>query len=322
MNNKLITSHKKSLKLRTKAGYGLAEGASCIVVTLFSTYALLYLTDIVKLTPSFAGTIVACGILSGAIFSPIIGIMSDNLKSKWGRRRPFILAAVIPQSLIVWLFFTKVDFSNNLYAQIYYLVLVLLYFLFNSLLETPHLALAAEMAQDYNERTNVLAWRSFMGQIGSILAGPVIIVLYDYLTKSNLPGTAVSITVGLLSLLCIPLVLVSWQSTKGTELFPEKTSFQFKDIFNGPLSNRSFLFLTIAFSFAMCAVTIIGAVGIYYLSYVLKLTDNQISIVLFILFGLSILWIPIIDIICSKIGKRLGWTIFIGMWAIAEGIFY
>ena len=263
MNNKLITTQKKRLKLRTKAGYGLAEGASCIVVTLFSTYALLYLTDIVKLTPSFAGTIVAFGILSGAIFSPIIGIMSDNLKSKWGRRRPFILAAVIPQSLIVWLFFTKVDFSNNFYAQIYYLILVLLYFLFNSLLETPHLALAAEMAQDYNERTNILAWRSFMGQIGSILAGPVIIVLYDYLTISNQPGTAVSITVGLLSLLCIPLVLVSWQSTKGTELFPEKTSFQLKDIFDGPLSNRSFIFLTIAFSFAMCAVTIIGAVGIY-----------------------------------------------------------
>ena len=312
---------KKNLTLGIKLGYGLAEASSCIVMTLFLTYSMLYLTDIVKLSPAFSGSIVAIGILFGAIINPIVGIVSDNLKSKWGRRRPFILGTAIPLSFIVWLFFTKINFSNHLYTEIYYLVLVLLYFLFFTLLETPHLALSAEMAQDYNERTNILAWRSFMGQIGSILAGPVIILLYDYLKKTQAPSTAVSISVGILCVLSVPLVLISWYTTKDTELLPEKTSFHFKDIFNGPLSNRSFIYLTIAFSFAMCAATLKGAVGIYYLSYVIKLTNTQISIVMFILFGLSIIWIPGIDIVCNKLGKRIGWTIFIGMWAVSEGLF-
>ena len=304
-----------------KAGYGLGEAASCIVITLLSTFGLLYLTDIVKLSPSFAGIITAVGIFFSALISPVIGIFSDNLKTKWGRRRPLILISAIPQSIVVWLFFTNITFANHIFTGAYYLILILACYLFNTLLEIPHLALSAEMTQDSNERTSVMAWRSFMGQIGSVLAGPVIIIMYDWIAKGKGANIAATDSVGFLCILCIPMILISWHSTKGTELFPKKTRFELKDIVTGPLKNRSFIYLTLAFSFAMCVITITGAAGIYYLSYVLKLTDSQVSVVLFILFGLSIVWIPIIDIICTKFSKKIGWTIFMGMWAVAEGIF-
>ena len=318
----MVAIKKKHVPLKTKMGYGLAEIASCIVTTLFAVYGLFYLTDIRGFSPSFGGAIVALGMLSAGVVNPIVGVVSDNLRSKWGRRRPFMLVIAIPQSLVVWLFFANIHFSSQVYAKVYYIILVLLYFFFNTLLETPHLALSAEMTQDYNERTNILAWRSFMGQIGSILGGTVFMLIYEHMIKTKTSSFSASMTVGVLSILCVPLILVSWYSTKGTELFPKENRFHFKDVVSGPLSNRSFIFLTAAFSLAMSCIYLNGAVGVYYLSYVLEMTKKQVSIVMFILFGLSILWIPVIDIICTRLGKCIGWTIFMGMWAIFGRCFY
>ncbi len=67
------------LTMGKKAGYGLGEAASCIIITLFSTYGLLYLTDIVKLTQSLARTIMAIGILFSAVLNPTLGLFSGAL---------------------------------------------------------------------------------------------------------------------------------------------------------------------------------------------------------------------------------------------------
>jgi glycoside/pentoside/hexuronide:cation symporter, GPH family len=316
-----VSINNKKLTVGIKVGYGLGEASSCIVITLLSVYGMVYLTDVVKMPPFFAGITIALGFLFGAFIDPVVGIISDNLKWKWGRRRPLILIAAIPQGIAVWCFFININFANQSFTRIYYLILLLCCFLFNSLLETPHLALSAEMSQDYNERTNILAWRSLMGQIGSVLAGPALIFLYEYLMKYNSVDVSVSISVGVLCVLSVPCVLYSWYSTKNTELFPKPAKFEFKEYLTGPFSNRSFILLTVAFTLTMCAVTMNGVAGIYYLSYVLMLTDLQISIVLFILFGLAIVWIPVIDFICIKFSKKIGWTFFVGMWAISEGIF-
>ena len=114
-----MSINNKKLTVGIKVGYGLGEASSCIVITLLSVYGMVYLTDVVKMPPFFAGITIALGFLFGAFIDPVVGIISDNLKWKWGRRRPLILIAAIPQGIAVWCFFININL--NLFLK--YLIL-------------------------------------------------------------------------------------------------------------------------------------------------------------------------------------------------------
>ncbi|MFH1454467.1 MAG: MFS transporter, partial [Armatimonadota bacterium] len=308
------------LHVITKAGYGAAAAASCILFTLFYTFGMEYLTDIVKLAPAFAGTIFAVGLFWDAFVDPAVGAISDNLNPRYGRRRLFFIIIAVPMAVAAWLFFTKVDLKSPM-REMYYLILILIYFAAYSILETPHLALSSEMTQDYDERTSVLAWRAMWAQIGSIIAGPIAIILVGYFAQKHLNiAFAWSSMAAIMGLACIPLVIASWFFTKGHELYPEKTNISFKNILTDPFRNRPFLWVVIAYTFGMIATTITGGAGMYFLTYVMRFTKTEISIALFVLMGVSIIWIPLIDFTASRLGKKEAWFIFIGIWALAQGI--
>jgi GPH family glycoside/pentoside/hexuronide:cation symporter len=67
-------------------------------------------------------------------------------------------------------------------------------------------------------------------------------------------------------------------------------------------------------------MTIGGSVGVYFMTYVMGFTENQIAFALFIAFGVAIAWIPVIDFIAAKLGKRAAWMIMVGQWAIVMGV--
>ncbi len=302
-------------------GYGAAEGANSMVFTLFYTFAMFFFTDVVKLDPTFAGTVFAVGILWNAFTDPAVGIWSDSLKSKWGRRRPFLLGVAFPFGLITWLLFTDFGLGPGL-SKIYFFTLVFLYFTVYAFLETPHLALSAEMTQDYDERTGLIAWRTGCSQVGSIIAGSTPLLMVAYYTEVfGSKNMAWSIMAATLGVACVPPILIAWRATRGYELFPDKTTFHISDIVQGPMKNRPFRFLVAAYTLGLIAMTIGGGVGMYFMTYLMGFTESQISIALFIVFGVAILWIPIIDYISSRLGKRRAWFIFIGMWAVVQGLF-
>ena len=312
---------KPRLPIGIKVGYGAAEGANSITFTLFYTFAMFFLTDVAKLSPAFAGTIFAVGILWDAVTDPLVGIWSDGLKSKWGRRRPFILAIAIPFGVVTWLLFTDFNLSPAL-TKAYFFSLIILYFTVYTLLETPHLSLSAEMTQDYDERTSLVAWRTGWSQMGSVMAGSLPLMMVAYFEQAfNSRTMGWSLMAASFGLVCVPLILLTWRTTRGYELFPEDTHPGIKDIFQAPITNRPFRIFAIAYTLALMAMTIGGGVGMYYMTYLMGFSESQISIGLLILFGVSILWIPVIDFVASKLGKRTAWLIFIGIWTLVQGVF-
>jgi len=84
------------LSLRVKVGYGAAESAGSLIWTVFYTYFLFYLTDVVKMDPGVAGLVMMVGSIWQAGFTPLAGVFSDTRTWRWGRRRPFLLAMAAP----------------------------------------------------------------------------------------------------------------------------------------------------------------------------------------------------------------------------------
>jgi GPH family glycoside/pentoside/hexuronide:cation symporter len=116
------------------------------------------------------------------------------------------------------------------------------------------------------------------------------------------------------------MILVTWRATRGYELFPDETKVRLRDMISGPLQNRPFRYVVALYSVGLVGMTIGGSVGVYFMTYVLGFTENQIAFALLITFGLAIAWIPVIDFLSSMFGKRAAWMIMIGQWALVMGV--
>jgi GPH family glycoside/pentoside/hexuronide:cation symporter len=150
-----------SLRLRTKAYYGLGEAVAGTAQTAVDTFLLFYLTAVVGLSGTLAGAAMFIALLVDGIADPLIGYASDNTRSPHGRRHPFMLAGIVPLALGVGLIFSTPGFDAA-WAQFAYVTAVLLMLrIATSFYALPYIALGAELTQDYRERSVIQAYRSF-----------------------------------------------------------------------------------------------------------------------------------------------------------------
>ena len=82
----------------TKLSYGVGQAAEGIKNAAFGTFLLLYYNQVLGLSGSLAGIAIFIALCFDAVTDPIAGSISDNFRSKWGRRHPFMYASAIPVS--------------------------------------------------------------------------------------------------------------------------------------------------------------------------------------------------------------------------------
>ncbi len=212
----------RGLPLKTKIGYGAAELSNSLTWTMFYVLFLFFLTDVVKMDPAYAGFIMMTGTVWDAFSSPLVGVISDRVKSKWGRRRPFILGTAVPFGLITWLLFTDFGLSPDM-TKAYFIAVVICTFTVFSFLDIPLTSLAAEMTQDYDERTSLISYRAVFSQVASITGAALPFVLVEHLTKTlGAAKPAWSVMTAFIGLFTIFPILITWRATRGTELYPGK----------------------------------------------------------------------------------------------------
>ena len=158
-------SDVEKLSLGVKLTHGFGGVAYGIKDNGFAYFLLLFYGTVVGLEPALAGTALLIALIFDALSDPIVGYWSDNTRSRWGRRHPFMYAAGIPVALCYSLLWQPPDWDDGAL----FLYLVTLAILIRTLItfyETPSSALMPELTADYDERTKVQAWRSFFGWAG------------------------------------------------------------------------------------------------------------------------------------------------------------
>ena len=158
-------SDVEKLSLGVKLTHGFGGVAYGIKDNGFAYFLLLFYGTVVGLEPALAGTALLIALIFDALSDPIVGYWSDNTRSRWGRRHPFMYAAGIPVALCYSLLWQPPDWDDGAL----FLYLVTLAILIRTLItfyETPSSALMPELTADYDERTTVQAWRSFFGWAG------------------------------------------------------------------------------------------------------------------------------------------------------------
>jgi Na+/melibiose symporter-like transporter len=172
--------------LATKFVYGLGAAASGVKGRAFGTFLLILYNQVVGLPPAYVSAVIMIALVCDAFFDPSVGQASDNFRSRWGRRHPFMYASAVPYALAFFLLWNPPQGASEPVLLGYMLGMLLLIRLFDSFYELPSAALAPELAPDYHDRTVLISIRYFFG----ILSGAAIALLgLQVFMKENADGS-------------------------------------------------------------------------------------------------------------------------------------
>ena len=162
-------SDPQKLRFTEKFSYGFGDFASCLYWQTISTYLLIFYTDIFGIPALAAGAMLGLSRFTDAFFDPVIGMISDRTKSRWGKFRPFLLYGCVPLAIAGFLTFTVPNFGEKgklIWAYATFNALMLIYTTIN----IPYTAMLGVMSTVPAERTAL----SSIKFVGAFAAGIVV----------------------------------------------------------------------------------------------------------------------------------------------------
>ena len=176
-----------------------------------------------------------------AILDPIMGFISDNTRSKWGRRRQYVFIGAIMMGIgfvAMW----QLHRSNGLtYNFIYFLLWSLVFFTGLTVFSIPYVAMGYEMSDDFHERTSIMAVAQWIGQWAWVIAPWFWVVMYDpkWFATADVAARTLSVWVGVICMLLamVPALFITSRSTENdTHLAPltlANTGAGMREMFDG-----------------------------------------------------------------------------------------
>lgn len=295
---------------REKLAYGGGDLASNFIFTTVNTFLLVFYTDVIGIAPAVAGAILLGARFWDAVNDPIMGMIVDRTKTRWGKFRPYLLFGAIPFGVVAVLAFSSPAFLGNtgriVYAAITYVLLGMVYTAVN----TPYGALTSAMTQDPTERTNISAVRMFMAILGALIVSTLIPVLVPIVGGGD-PVRGYPLTMAIFSIVGVALLFWTFSTVKERVQDVSATGkVSFRDFFSVIAKNDQLLLLSVVFLVLFTNNTIVASVGVYFFTHVMG------DVTLFSLYSLSnfvplLLGIPLMAAVAARIGKKK--TMIIGL---------
>ena len=151
----------------------LAYGAGAFVNNLLAAASggmMIVLNLGFGLDPAMVGWLGSIPRLTDAFTDPLMGYISDNTRSRWGRRRPYIFAGVIAAGVIFALLWQLPRDQSDTFYFVYFLIGSILFFMGYTVFATPWVALGYELTPDYHERTRLMGTQNFIGQLAYVVS--------------------------------------------------------------------------------------------------------------------------------------------------------
>ena len=155
------------LSQRIKYAYSVGRAAEGIVIRAFEFFLFFYYVQVLGLSGSLSGLAVGIALIVDAVADPLIGSISDNTGSRYGRRHPFMYASILPLIVTFYLLFTPPKGLDQTGLFLWLTVFAIVTRSSIALHHVPHLSLGAELSSDYTERTSIVALRTIFGALGS-----------------------------------------------------------------------------------------------------------------------------------------------------------
>ncbi len=303
----------KALRLRDKWIYGSGDLGFSLTSTILTVYFALYLTDVVGVSPAIAALAFFIGSTWDYINDPIVGYISDRTRTRWGRRRPFLLFGAIPFGLTFALLWWQPPIHDPLMLGFYYAFIYALFDTAASFVYMPFYALTPELTDDYDERTGLTSTRMFFSILGGLIAFTVPIWMVDGFHPEHAGNVLrMGAIFGLISVL--PLFLVFWGTRERPEFIQKKETLGVRESLRVTFHNRPFIFGLIMFMFNGVTMSIIEVMLLYFVKYVVQ-REDQSDLIMATIFVVAMAALPLWELISRRLNKR--WAYIIGIAFLA-----
>ncbi|WP_428264232.1 MFS transporter [Haliangium sp.] len=300
------------------AGYGAAELGITAIEFFLQFYLLKFYTDVVRLEADIAGLALALAMVWDALTDPLMGTISDQTRSRWGKRRLYILlgAPILGASFV--LLFSPPALDTQAAKFAFLLVSYLLVNTGMTIIAVPHAALGGELSADVDERTEIFGWRFLFTNLGLVLGIvlPGLVAAYagggpnGRVTASATPASY------LVALVLVAAAGVTCWATRGLDKPSVEVAVTLRRYLRAlaaTMTNRPFLVLVAAYVLGSAARAVNAAVALFYYEYRLGLAEADVLLYVLLPFGCLIaasiiLWLRL----AHRYGKRRPavWGIF------------
>ena len=301
------------LTLRTKLAYGVGDITGAVISAVYGFFMQAFLLDVAGLAPAAAGLIFALAQIWDAVTDPMMGRISDRTRTRWGRRRPFLLFGGVPLALafvLHWL----VPPVGGVWLVAYYLVVALMLRTAFTVISVPYAALTPDLTSDYDGRTQLNMYRfafSLLGALVAVIAHPMIVasagnVYLGHLISAGIWGVVIVVST---------LTCFAFTRERPDLMARADTPLSYRQRLGIIFSNRPYLIATALFLLSWLALQFVQANLLLYARYWLNAEAQFTSFValLQICAAVSLIgWAAF----SKRFGKKATYVAGVGLWAL------
>ncbi|MBD0334383.1 MAG: MFS transporter [Cyanobacteria bacterium Co-bin13] len=315
------------LSFWAKLAFGAGDMGAGMTSNLIAFSFLIFLTSAAGLDPLIAGTVLLIGKVWDAVNDPMVGYLSDRIHTRWGRRYPWMFLGALPFGLTFFLMWLVPDLGQT--GKFWYYVLTsVLFQVFFTVVNLPYTTLTAELSQDYDERTELTAFRlasSLLGAIGALALGLVVtqVIAVEQQQYLVLGGLCAVLSVLPIFWCIFGTYPFAKQQLQANPVLIEDPSTripflaQLKIVF----SNRAFLVIVGIYMFSWLALQATASIIPFYVTFWMGIDSYFLPALL--VQGTAIPMMFVVNLISKRVGKQGAFYIGIGSWLIVQtGLFF
>ena len=309
----------RKVTLGTTIAYGMPGLGAGYMYLLMSLYVMKFSTDVLLIAPAVMGVIFSISRIWDAVSDPIAGYLSDRTTFKFGRRRTWMLISFIPISFGFLAVFSPPESMQGQSLDLWMMIAILSFYSAITLLNVPHMALGAELSEDYHERTRLFGVRHIGFTLGSILA---LVSMSFLISEENNPDGDVRQLAGSLAFYAIgAMSLMIFFAVSKLKENPEfqnrvnKNPFKaFRDVWINPHAK----ILIIVLFIENLGGAVIGVLTLYVTQYIVE-APAWAPLIIFAYMLPSALSVPLWIPLSRRFGKIRLWVFSLAFTGISFG---
>ena len=304
----------RRLSLATRIGFGVGDIYGGGAVTIVGILYLYFLTDVVRIRPALAGTVILISKIWDAVSDPLMGNLSDRTRTRWGRRRPYFLIGVplvFASTVLLWF---PVAFASETGRFAFVLAAYVVFSTVITMVMIPYNALASELTTDYNERTRLSTARIVFSTIGSGLCAVFPLVIVNSFQSPRTGFLAMGASFG--ALFALPFIAVFLMTSERRDFQEHSARPSLYATFVEPFRIKPFVHILMMYLFAFVASDALQAVVIYYMTYYLGRAGDTTTL-LGTLLVMQLVSLAFFGWLSGRTSKRAAFGLGAAMWIVA-----
>ena len=257
----------QKLTSREKYSYGIGAYGKDLACGIVYTFLMIYFTDVVGINPAFVGTLFLMARLWDAINDPIMGMIVDNTRSRFGKFRQWIFIGTILNSVVLFLLFRKPDLEGtSLY--LYYSVMYILWGMTYTIMDIPYWSMIPTLATTKEDREKISVVPRIFASLGGLTVTTFGIALVNKLGNGNQIKGFEYFALGIIIIFIISTIVTCINVKEKTQVQVNNEKVNIKQAFNILKQNDQLLvFIGIVLAYNL-AMQLAGGAAIYYFKYV------------------------------------------------------